>query len=333
MSSTGPNSSLSLSTRLLCYLGPPSALLLIASTSPKTAILSPLSLVPTAVFYKKWRKRSNASPARHAELEPLIWTFTLSGTLGLAAAAVVQMGICQAVSAALFSSEELRTEFWTEFGRTTIAGLTEEQLLRRAELASSWQNWVFNGALTYVAAGLVEELLKYVPVIYARRRDAKKEQRRDRAYIDYVLASALGFSVVENIGFIYSACEGGRESWPKLLLTFVERVVLGQLGHLSVACLTALRATRRDYHGDSLGLWEVIGPAVLFHGTYNFALMSVSAMEGNVGWIHPNGLRNSVLVLGLVSGMIGLAVRKVKQEWRKVQKYEQARLKDEESRK
>ncbi|EAW20786.1 uncharacterized protein NFIA_113160 [Aspergillus fischeri NRRL 181] len=333
MSSPGPNSSLSLSTRLLCYLGPPSALLLIGTTSPKAALLSPLSLIPTAVFCKKWKKRSNASPTRHAGIEPLIWTFTLSGTLGLAAAAVVQMGICQAVGAVLFSSEDLRTEFWTEFGRTTVAGLTQEQLLRRAELASSWQNWVFNGALTYVAAGLVEELLKYIPVMYARRRDAKKKQRRDRAYIDYVLASALGFSVVENIGFIYSACVGGQESWPKLLLTFMERVVVGQLGHLSVACLTALRATRRDYHGDSLGLWGVIGPAALFHGTYNFALMSVSAMEGNVGWIHPNGLRNTVLALGLVSGMIGLAVRKVKQEWRKVQKYEQDRLKDDESRK
>ncbi|GFF84759.1 hypothetical protein IFM61606_03038 [Aspergillus udagawae] len=333
MSSIAPNSSLSLSTRLLCYLGPPSALLLIATTSPKTALLSPLSLVPTAVFYRKWRKRSRASPARHAELEPLIWTITLSGTLGLAAAAAVQMGICQAVSAVLFSSEELRTEFWAEFSRITITGLTGEQLDRRAELASSWQNWIFNGTLTYLAAGLVEELLKYIPVIYARRRDAKKKQRRDRAYIDYVLASALGFSVVENIGFIYSACEGGQESWPKLLLTFVERVVLGQLGHLSVACLTALRATRRDYHGDSLGLWGVIGPAVWFHGTYNFALMSVSAMEGNVGWIHPNGLRNSVLALGLVSGMIGLAIQKVKQEWRKVQKYENDRSKDGESQK
>ncbi|KAH1434553.1 hypothetical protein KXX32_000189 [Aspergillus fumigatus] len=336
MSSTGPSgptSSLSLSTRLLCYLGPPSALLLIGTTSPKAALLSPLSLVPTAVLCKKWKKRRNASPARHAEIEPLIWTFTLSGTLGLAAAAVVQMGICQAVGAVLLPCEDLRTEFWTEFGRATVSGLTEEQLLRRAELASSWQNWVFNGTLTYVAAGLVEEFLKYIPVMFARRRDAKKKQRRDRAYIDYVLASALGFSVVENIGFIYSACVGGQESWPKLLLTLMERVVVGQLGHLSVACLTALRATRRDYHGDSLGLWGVIGPAVLFHGTYNFALMSVSVMEGNVGWIHPNGLRNTALALGLVSGMIGLAVRKAKQEWRKVQKHEQDRLKDDESRK
>ncbi|KEY79850.1 integral membrane protein [Aspergillus fumigatus] len=243
------------------------------------------------------------------------------------------MGICQAVGAVLLPCEDLRTEFWTEFGRATVSGLTKEQLLRRAELASSWQNWVFNGTLTYVAAGLVEEFLKYIPVMFARRRDAKKKQRRDRAYIDYVLASALGFSVVENIGFIYSACVGGQESWPKLLLTLMERVVVGQLGHLSVACLTALRATRRDYHGDSLGLWGVIGPAVLFHGTYNFALMSVSVMEGNVGWIHPNGLRNTALALGLVSGMIGLAVRKAKQEWRKVQKHEQDRLKDDESRK
>ncbi|RHZ67351.1 uncharacterized protein CDV56_108983 [Aspergillus thermomutatus] len=328
MSSVAPNSSLSLSTRLLCYLGPPSALLLIATTSPKAALLSPLSLVPTAVFYRTWRKRRNASPSRHAELEPLLWTFTLSGTLGLAAAAAVQMGICQAMSAVLFSSDELRTEFWTEFGRTTIAGLIEEQLGRRAELASSWQNWVFNGALTYLAAGLVEEVLKYIPVIYARRRDVTKKQRRERAYIDYVLAGALGFSVVENIGFIYTACEGGQESWPRLLLTFVERVVLGQLGHLSVACLTALRATRRDYFGDSLGLWGVIGPAVYFHGTYNFAVMSASAMEGNVGWIHPKGLRNSVLVLGLVSGIIGLAVQKVKREWKKVKKYEHDHSKD-----
>ncbi|KAF7116899.1 hypothetical protein CNMCM5793_005529 [Aspergillus hiratsukae] len=328
MTSVAPNSSLSLSTRLLCYLGPPSALLLIATTSPKTALLSPLSLVPTAVFYRKWRKSSEAAPARHAELEPLIWTFTLSGTLGLAAAAAVQMGICQAVSAVLFSSEELRREFWDEFSRTTIAGLTEAQLMRRAELASSWQNWVFNGALTYLAAGLVEEVLKYIPVIYARRRDAKRKQRRDRSYIDYVLAGALGFSVVENIGFIYTACEGGHESWTKLLLTFVERVVLGQLGHLSVACLTALRATRRDYYGDSLGLWGVIGPAGLFHGTYNFAVMGASALEGNVGWIHPNGLQNSVLVLGLVSGMIGMAVQKVKGEWEKVQRLEHDHTKD-----
>lgn len=88
--------------------------------------------------------------------------------------------------------------------------------------------------------------------------------------------------------------------------------------------------------GLSWGLFRavgVIGPAVLFHGTYNFALMSVSVMEGNVGWIHPNGLRNTALALGLVSGMIGLAVRKAKQEWRKVQKHEQDRLKDDESRK
>jgi RsiW-degrading membrane proteinase PrsW (M82 family) len=238
------------------------------------------------------------------------------------------MGICQAVSTVLFPSGEIRAEFWTEFSRTTVAGLTEAQLHRRAELASSWQNWVFNGVLTYLAAGLVEEVLKYLPVMFARRRDVKKKQRRDRAYIDYVLAGALGFSVVENIGFIYAACEGGQESWPKLLLTFVERVVLGQLGHLSVACLTALRATRRDYYGDPLGFWGVVGPAVLFHGTYNFAVMSASALEGNVGWIHPNGVRNSVLVLGLVSEMIGLAVQKVRHEWRKVQKYEDDHSKD-----
>jgi len=245
----------------------------------------------------------------------MIWVFTAAGTLGLAAVALVQIAICKAASALLFRSDTTRKDFWTEFGRGSVAGLTSEQLMRRAELAGSWQNHVFNLFLTFVAAGLGEEILKCLPIIYARRRGtAQDRQRRNRAYLDYAIAGALGFGLVETIGFIHVACETGGESWPRLMLTLFERVS-GQFGHLSMAALTAIRAIRRDYYGDRLSWWDVLRPAILFHGTFNFVAMTGSALEGNVGWIHPVGLVNATLVIGLATGLVARSAWQVRQEW------------------
>jgi hypothetical protein len=317
MSHPSQNTSLSLSARLLCYLGPPSAILLTSLASPQTALLSPLAFLPTALLFRKWRESNNINPLRRGELEPMIWTYATAGTVGLTTVALVQIVVCKAASTILFGSGQMSKDFWNEFQRSTIDGLTGDELTRRAELAASWQNWVFNGVLTFVAAGLVEETLKYLAIIYARRRGtAKQRQQRNRAYIDYALAGALSFGVVESIGFLYAACEQGHETWPKLVLTLFERVVLGQLGHLSVASLTALRAIRRDYYGGQLSWWGVVGPSVFFHGAFNFVAMTASTLEGNVGWIHPTGVRNTMAMFGLCAGLVATAAWQVRQEWK-----------------
>lgn len=317
MSHPAQNTSLSLSARLLCYLGPSSAILLTSIASPRTVLVSPLALLPTAWFYKKWRESNNINPSCRGELEPMIWIYATAGTVGLTTVVLVQIVICKAASAILFGSHTMRKDFWNEFQRSTIDGLTAEALTRRAELAASWQNWVFNSAFTYITAGLVEETLKYLPIVYAcRRGTAKQRQRRNRAYIDYVLADALSFGVIESIGFLYASCEKGHVTWPKLILTLFERIVLGQLGHLSAACLTALRAIRRDYYGDQLSWWSVVGPSVILHGTYDFGALAFSALEGNVGWIHPTGVRNIIAMLGLGIGLVATATWQVKQEWK-----------------
>jgi hypothetical protein len=125
----------------------------------------------------------------------MIWTYAATGTVGLATAALTQMATltltqmvtCSAASTILFGSGQTRRDFLNELQRSTIDGLTADELTRRAELAVSWQNWVFNSAFTFGMAGLVEETLKYLSIAYARRRGtAEQRQRRNRAYIDYL---------------------------------------------------------------------------------------------------------------------------------------------------
>ena len=136
----------------------------------------------------------------------------------------------------------------------------------------------------------MEEPLKYSSIVYARRRVAGEPgKRRDRAYLDYAVAGALGFGVVEAIGFIYAAVESGGETWLRLMFTLLERVA-GSLVHLLVAALMALRAIRRDFYGDQMSWCAVVGPSISLHGMYDFVALGASALEGNVGWIHPGGM-------------------------------------------
>ena len=327
MSPPAQTTPLSLPARLLSYFGPPSAILLTFLASPSIALLSPLAFLPTACLFITWRRSNTASPSRRADLEPLIWTYVAAGTVGLVVVMLVQMAICSAASTILFmgSDEEMRDGFWIEFARGSIEGLSTDELARRAELADSWQNWVFIGVLSFFGASLVEESLKYLSIVYARRRaTAEPRKRRDRAYVDYAVAGALGFGVVEAIGFIYAAVESGGESWPRLMFTLFERVV-GSLGHLSLAALMALRALRRDFYGDQMGWWAVVGPSVALHGAYDFVALGASALEGNVGWIHPVGMLVTVGMLGLIGGLMGTAAWLVRGEWKALEERDRRR--------
>ncbi|MCJ1478902.1 hypothetical protein MMC13_007586 [Lambiella insularis] len=326
MSQPAPNTSLSQSARLLCYLGPPSAILLTSLASPRTALLSPLAFLPTAYLFRQWRASNTRNPSRRGELEPMFWTYAATGTIGLASAALIQMALALATSALLFRSSAARKYFLTEIQRSTLNGLTADELTRRAALAASWQNWVFNGALSFGMAALVEETLKYLPIAYARRRGtAEQRQRRSRAYVDYALAGALSFGVIENIAFIYAACEKKQEAWPRLVLTLFERMVVGSVGHLLMASLTALRAIRRDYDGERLTFLGVVGPAVVMHGTFDFVALTCSAREGNVGWIHPTWVGNTAAMFGLLGGLVVTTAWQVRQEWKALDERDQKR--------
>jgi hypothetical protein len=318
MSQPPPNTTLSLSARLLTYIGPPSAILFTFLASPMTGLISPLAFLPTTYAYRKWANSNKQNPQRRGELEPMIYTYALAGTVGLLGVSLIQMGVVKVVSFFLFYHDrQASKDFWTEFFRVSIEGLKSNELAKRAGIAWSWKNWVLNGALTFIGAGLGEEILKYLPIIYARRRDTGDEmKKRNRAYVDYALAGALSFALVENIGFLYSSVETGNQSWSRLAWSGFERVIIGGTGHITVAVLTALRAIRRDYYGDQLSWLQVIGPAVLYHGTSDFVCFGTSAWEGNVGWIHPTGLGPTSVLFGSYLGLLGAAMWQTSREWR-----------------
>lgn len=156
-----------------------------------------------------------------------------------------------------------------------------------------------------------------MPIIYARRRGAKIErEKRNRAYIDYAVAGALGFGFAETVGYLYVSCESTNQSLTKSVFTLAIRVVAGQVGHVSVAALTALRAIRRDYYREKLNLLQVIGPSILLHGAYNFVAMIGSTLEGNVGWIQPTSAKIIAVGLGLIGSLVSFAIFEVNREWK-----------------
>jgi RsiW-degrading membrane proteinase PrsW (M82 family) len=66
-------------------------------------------------------------------------------------------------------------------------------------MASQWQYYVFLALISYVAVALVEEGLKYGSLLLIRRFRAVVHKSE---YVTYAMASALGFSTVENLAFI-----------------------------------------------------------------------------------------------------------------------------------
>lgn len=264
MAQPGQNTTLSTSARLFCYLGPPSAILVTFYLSPKAALLSPVAFIPTVWGYKKWQEANAADPSRRADLESLVWTYALTATLGLATASIIQAGIGYGIATLLYGNGEARSFLLQEAMRPTAAGLSPEVIERRAEIASSLRYTTLYVVTLFTAAGAGEELLKVLPILYARRRGTPEQRKpRNRAYLDYAIASSLAFGVVEGLGFLYSSCVNGRETGSKLALTLVERFALGSSGHILMAVLSALRATRRDYYGETnLSWWKVLGPSI-----------------------------------------------------------------------
>lgn len=131
--------------------------------------------------------------------------------------------------------------------------------------------------------------------------------------------------LVETIGPIYSDCKNSA-SWAKLALDIFERVVLGSMAHLLGASISALRSIRKDREDKSTyprrswtDFFSIIGPSMLLHGVNNFGLISFSAYNGNIGWIHPTSLEQNAMMAGMYSVTMVLSEWLGRREWKKIE--------------
>ncbi|KAI5865123.1 hypothetical protein GGS23DRAFT_618109 [Durotheca rogersii] len=84
------------------------------------------------------------------------------------------------------------------------------------------------------------------------------------------VASALGLSTIENIGFMYAAVQANQE----LALTLFERLDIRSPAHDTGGLLIGVNAARRDLRQETVSPSSSVGP-------FDFMLFAISALNGN----------------------------------------------------
>lgn len=307
---------LGLLAKAFLWLGIPATTAYLATAYPTSASLLPVILLPTiGAMYK----RQNLLPGHRAKLSTLAYVFWTVGTIGVAGVMALQGLGLYSLATLLFGPEDAQA-YLEEFGVSTLNGLSVEDIARRARMAKKWEYFALLAVFTYVLAGGLEELLKYAPIFYMRRNEPDPRSRVVRAqiYMQYALAAALGFSTIENLGMTMAAVKAG-EGPLKIAVMVVERVALSAPGHMLCAAMLAINAARvttSESNRKFWNLWRIVGTSVLYHGTFDFMLFSISAWNGNVGWIHPTDVTSNITGLTMMSALQGALAMQVWQGWK-----------------
>lgn len=308
-------STISLSARLL--LGTSAIILpfVLARSSIRATTLSLFTLTPTLVFFRLSRAKRQKSPVDRADFELMLWTYFTMASVGFCLSSLLQLAALMG-SVHFLLDAETKHQFMTEFFRTSLEGLDTEQLKIRASISNTWQNWCINFILFFFIAGFGEETLKFMPIIYAR-----KKYKGTSTYIDLAAAGALGYGTMESILFVRLACTTGESGWFEPSLTMLERVVSGSTGHALLSILTALRAIRRDSCGEPTNTWRLLSPSACLHGAFNFFAVSLSTLDGNVGFIRPKGVWKHMAMYCMLAATYAGMLAWMRREWKYIQSH------------
>jgi RsiW-degrading membrane proteinase PrsW (M82 family) len=299
-----------LATRLLYTVGLPAAFAGLAYYSPPTAALIPVLMSPTllAVWqYHRLPREEAGNP------EIATWTYLGTSIIGPLIAGAIQLSLLSVVFKALFGGQA--DDYMRELQRVTLENVPTEVLDARKHMAWTPQYFLAIIAVSYPAAAVVEEAIKYLALRLAIHRAHPKHEHE---YLIYAAMAGLSYGTIENILVTYASIKKG-ETVGMIALTLFERIVFASIGHTIMALLTGLQSIRRDARGEKLPIWRVLARAVAYHGTWDFVLFSVSAWNGNVGWIHPTDVASIVFALSSVIVLQGRAVWDVLQQLKKLQ--------------
>lgn len=305
-------SKMSLPTQLLCTVGLPGAFAGLAYSSPPTAALIPVLLSPTAFLVWKYQK----IPQEEAgSADTAIWTYLGISTIGPLIAGSIQLPLIKAMFSSLFGSRS--KDYMREMQRITLENLPADVLVTRKQMAWSPRYFLSIAIFSYVGAAIVEEAIKYLALRLAVRRTRPKHERE---YLIYAAVAGLGYGTIENILVTYASFQT-KESGTMIAVTLFERIIFASVGHTIMALLTGLRSIRRDSRGEKLAVWQVLAPAVIYHGTWDCILFALSAWNGNIGWIHPTDIGS------VAFGVISVLALQSKAAWDVLRQFKELKVK------
>ena len=292
-------SSASLPTRLLWTVGLPTTFAGLVYYSPPTAALTPILLSPTMLaawhYHRLPREKSGSA-------EVATWTYVGISLLGPLVAGALQLSLITVMFKVLFGARE--GDYMRELQRVTLENVPADIVEARKQMAWTPNYFAALAAFSYLGAGVVEEGIKYVALRLAVLRARPKHEYE---YLVYAAMAGLGYATIENIIFTHATIKKA-ETAAMIGLTLFERIVFASIGHTIMALLTGLQSMRRDARGEKIPIWRAIARAVVYHGTWDFALLSLSAWNGNVGWMHPTDVKSIILGFSPVIALQGYAV-------------------------
>lgn len=308
MAATYPErDSLSIPATLIYRLGLPLATGTLYLYSPTTALAVPFVVAPTATLL--WQRSKTPREKRPGNLETIIWTFLGAATIAPAASVIVQAGLSYGCGLLIFG--ERTGEYIKEMTRSAdeVRSLPPDVVSKRASMARSWPYLAYLSFFSFSIAGLPEETMKYAILKYIQHRHHKQGRKiplTSQEYMLYATTIGLGFSFLENLGFIYAAATGDTPTM--LLVTAAERILYGTAAHVFTSLLTGARLARASQGPVQTQRWyQIILPSTLYHGAGNAALLGACAFDGHPGFVHPQTVgtlaKYLVAPLALMTGL------------------------------
>lgn len=221
---------------------------------PSAGLLVPLLFIPSFVLWVVWRKYFSDN----IDFDMLVRLYG-AGFMGSIVVVFVEL-LLIVVFSLIFFYEPIKRVY------------TEQLTFAEIQINHNVGFWLFLLILSYVVAGWTVEGLKYkcTSALKAERPRAD----RASAFIVAGVASALGFSTIENIGYVmYTWAES--DYWVDWAIQIACRTLLASPLHCTTGVVIAIGVAKRDAYMDpSLQWYHILAMPVFFHGSFYLAQLT-----------------------------------------------------------